>query len=757
MRRTFPLLIALLLVVGAVSVAAGKQVLIEPFDAEKGWKLEYFANGVSSFQTGDLSGNKLTIIDLDGRPVAKWQYAFTTSGPDAIQIHLDKQLEGETSTFGLFVYGDASGHILMYEVVDAEGEIFFTWFGPITWSGWKYVESDIELDRYAPGSASVGGNGEIDYPVRFFKLTLVDREPGFKGSGTLYLKDLQAKTRTDEPGPAAAGPPLQPQNTKEGALIVPGVFPRATPPDPTLVVYDNRSNDWEMQLALACMQGLVNREKPRLYFINYEEDNFWLSWLKERQYVKEVIREEDPWSLFRRFSDSYRGVVIADPALPASINVAAMLASVEDALAVTPRIYDVMTTWLGDLPIIEDLRGRWTSNASAYEWAFENLWPQMSHQALALMFPETSAQYPRDYLVQQRIFTLFVHGSKDTGPGVDPVKEKGLFDRILQETPPNIPLMGWPSYADRWGISEYEMLKWASRYGKFLPVTEFSSNLSVHSGYTVDPGVWKQPVFDREPPAYDPSKIYVAVSVLDSGDAAWYWQRRQLTVWDDPARGTIPIGWSLNPLMVELAPTVLEWYYQHLTDRDELYAAMSGIGYMFAPEYGTSLDNREAVLDAFLEETARQMDRLDLHAVAMHVGAWGEPAFHTELFKQYIDKLGNLTALLPGFGRQDDVTPDNANYLLNGVPVMHMQTRWMVGDISSRSAQNEIEFLVDSIKRMTKDKRPAFITAMALSWTVPPIAILRASQLLGDEYVFVTPSELARLFREAVQRGDIEM
>jgi hypothetical protein len=84
------------------------------------------------------------------------------------------------------------------------------------------------------------------------------------------------------------------------------------------------------------------------------------------------------------------------------------------------------------------------------------------------------------------------------------------------------------------------------------------------------------------------------------------------------------------------------------------------------------------------------------------------------------------------------------------VPVFHCLTRWvpwtLSGDLSQRREDAEVANLVAEVRRMTPEQRPGFMSVFALSWTFRPEMINQAAADLGDPYVFVTPSQLARLY-----------
>lgn len=99
---------------------------------------------------------------------------------------------------------------------------------------------------------------------------------------------------------------------------------------------------WDTWHALAALQGIVNRDQPRLYTFytegfGVETDVFWWDW----------YRGEDGWlrdtkvhelsglrQAVETFRDRVRGLVVYDPAVPATSNLASTAAGCEDLLPV---------------------------------------------------------------------------------------------------------------------------------------------------------------------------------------------------------------------------------------------------------------------------------------------------------------------------------------------------------------------------------------------------------------------------------------
>ena len=136
---------------------------------------------------------------------------------------------------------------------------------------------------------------------------------------------------------------------------------RAEEPEP-FYVYDmsslrefDRANPaetrrvWDETLLVSALQGLANRDSARLYVLfvhgfGHNTDQFWLDlfsqelpcdpprkgWLQDRERRGVQSLEE----LLGVFSDSYRGVVLYDERVPATVNVALTVAGAEKLLPV---------------------------------------------------------------------------------------------------------------------------------------------------------------------------------------------------------------------------------------------------------------------------------------------------------------------------------------------------------------------------------------------------------------------------------------
>ncbi|MEN8127943.1 MAG: GxGYxYP domain-containing protein, partial [Planctomycetota bacterium] len=408
-----------------------------------------------------------------------------------------------------------------------------------------------------------------------------------------------------------------------------GFFPRISEPLPEQLVvcslsdhYGSSPKENSIGFTVACLQGIVNRTKPRIYLFNNRKgaeyyDEAWLAYIQSKGYTGSEEVVSDPKELINRFRKEITGVIIYDTELPGSLHAARMLAGLKNALPVSPKTLDDLKDL--NLPVVMDLRGKWKRNVDAYEFIYENYWDQMNHHVLNWMYPMTVHHSINDYLVAFNVFSFWVSGHDDNETGADPVAEEQFLNKLLASTPGNVPVTGWPNYSDHTGVQEYTAMRWVSEYGKFFPGTEFSSNLTVHTAIRPDKSVFQQK-FRKKPSGVklEKDKIYIAVDIIDSGDGVWYHQFHQRKIWADPIRGTVPTGFCLNPQVYDLTPVVAQWYYENATPNEELFSFI----YMNSETYATRFcqKDQDRILAEFASLTGDYCRKMDMKGIEVYNG-----------------------------------------------------------------------------------------------------------------------------------------
>lgn len=494
------------------------------------------------------------------------------------------------------------------------------------------------------------------------------------------------------------------------------------------------------QLLFATLQGIVNRSQPRIYLL-HPSDEGKETWLRDGLGVS-CTMHDSPWKLLDKYGREARGLVVYDPQAPDTVNVATTLAGLKDALAVSPGLLDRLTSAPFNYAVLDDLRGRFASRLDAYQWQFENLWPQTTHRMLIALSPTRGVEirdrkrvvytellresrpvqnasnrevrevdlspfvakgaafvrfedsHPEDgwgaalhevvIRADDKVIGRFVPGTEEelpflydaggsaTNPGsgghrfadngrfftyrfappagtrrlvlsldiwnqfrvsaldeepprthreepyaflrdyavanramvfwLDPniTGERTLLERIFAGVKPYTPYLGWfaQDVAGEFGGTEL-----ASRHGVYVLAADWSPNLTVFSGARAS---LKRP---KSPPAPKlENKVYVSF-VMSEGDNLQYNQHRMRRLWDDPARGRVPITWTTTPVLQYVAPAVLAHFQRTATPNDLLIAGPSGAGYIYPTPWP------DATFDVFARATDQQMRRTGMNTV----------------------------------------------------------------------------------------------------------------------------------------------
>jgi hypothetical protein len=142
-----------------------------------------------------------------------------------------------------------------------------------------------------------------------------------------------------------------------------------------LAVFDARRAALPERITLTALQGIVNRDAPRLYLLQRADDQEWAG-LYQRLLGTKQVRVNGRGDLLRRFKTRLKGYVVWDPAAPATANLATTLAGLDDLLPVPPDL-EAEAKALG-LACRTDFRGQFAGDdpLAAYAWAAEHLWPR---------------------------------------------------------------------------------------------------------------------------------------------------------------------------------------------------------------------------------------------------------------------------------------------------------------------------------------------------------------------------------------------
>lgn len=506
-----------------------------------------------------------------------------------------------------------------------------------------------------------------------------------------------------------------------------------------LDVYTLRNVPRDIQLSVTTLVGLINRPQPKVYLVTGDSDLFWFN--EVFTFIPHAVfstpAEEVLDALLTTYRSSVRGLIIYDPKFIDSINIATMLAGQKDAVVVSPAQAQTLQQAPHRLDILADLRTyQWKSRLQAYDWAKRHLLADCSPKVVAGLDPRIAGGL-RSFLVATRAFIYWLD-PRDflPDPGVNWMSERCLMKKILKAFPPGAVHLGW-------FIDEGAGVSLASRAAKPVLATDFYSNLEVWTSVRAElPS--KAPISRKGSDAHLEEKVFVSFT-MSEGDNLQYNLRRLQHIWHDPARGSIPIGWTISPVLSEAAPAMAAYYIRTATSNDELVAGPSGAGYIYPSHWPRQH------LSAFLERTGQLMQRMNLRVLEvlnrdilqllLTLGDAGLALTNRKLQRRFIRALSpfGLCGLLSGDGQHN---PTWAK--ISGVPVY--QNLGMGESVSST---------VNMIKKAAAGNRhrPLYLSVYILAWKMSPSDLKQVVEQLGKEYEVVRPGVLLTMLAGTRQQA----
>lgn len=582
----------------------------------------------------------------------------------------------------------------------------------------------------------------------------------------------------------------------------------ATPP---LVVFDMEKHlaglggdsvlQYDTLKYVAAVQGIVNRVEPRLVIrftggtgpngpLNV--DDYWLahmreSWLKDRA----IERIDSLERLMELFPEALQGVVLWDPGVPATANVAATICGVEGwlPLRANAELYKRLVENGPRLPVKMTLVGRFdgsetgSAKCDAYRWAQrEYLERGRCNDSLMAYYIDGYSQVPgqpgfqypdlanaglanADYYIARKAFFFDLSPWSDEAPVDDPRQKigtdtetlRGLLAAIYQQNhgkkmttvggfvPWNLkytnagpagsqhePVPAEWTYAAI--LSSYNAIMDADALGLVcLANASAYAHFPLQKHYRQNPRPAKRPL---EP------KTYVLVYMGDYDSAAWL-SSSISNVWDDPARGTMPIAWAFNPNLADRVPYVFDYVYRTKTPNDWFIAGDSGAGYLnpnllAGSRLGSGIPG---ALPLWIRHNKAYFKRFDYSITGFVInGFHGTMPLHVQ--KAYAQFSPDGVGMQLGF----------AQALVGGTPFLRH-----VSDIYPDP--NNLDKTADEMARFAKPDKPQFLIYRMILQKASTLAAVRdrlSGKYPDQQWEFCDPYTFFDLYRRAQRHEHVQ-
>lgn len=422
---------------------------------------------------------------------------------------------------------------------------------------------------------------------------------------------------------------------------------------------------YDTLVLVAAIQGIVNRNGAHFY-IDYvtntgsdynganpyivegvpsssDPDGYWFDQLTAKgEFLsgKKVVKIESIGKLISLFRPFFNGVVVWDPAVAATSNVALTVAGVDDLLPMRYDeglgVYDWFVRRNEILPVKRNLVGVFTGKGKipetklpttgskkcdAYIWALEKyLKPgktnktRMSGHVDAASESVYDVTYGNledqalvniDYYIAERCFFWDLSPWPGMTPNDDPTQMPGTDYQTLckiltaqnklagkEMTTVGVFAPFKTKYCDEAGMksapnavqNEWQYMSLMSTYNCQVDADQagFGSvaNLSIMRQYPLKES-YKQN--SKEPKTTKlENKNYVVFYSADMDSSAVMGKAMVTALWNDPKRGEVPIAWSFNTNAQNRVPHVIDHLYKTKTENDYFVATDNGTGYFNA-------------------------------------------------------------------------------------------------------------------------------------------------------------------------------
>ncbi|MDR1121564.1 MAG: T9SS type A sorting domain-containing protein [Dysgonamonadaceae bacterium] len=489
----------------------------------------------------------------------------------------------------------------------------------------------------------------------------------------------------------------------------------------------------EMYL-FSSLKGLINRTQPRIF--SYEGDNLAegaYTWFNALGVKWKEWGASSTWSVLTKYKDEIDGLVVYDPDQIHTVNLAIPIAHRKNALIAAPELLERLKADPYNFPVLEDLRElHFTKVNDIYNYAYDNFWKDddtVDKRILISLSPENHKSGLREYAVALGTPVVWLDPNKFTGLING---EKAILEKFMKLMPQGANCLGW------W-TSEQDGVELGSYYGITTMASDYSVNLTFHSGTP-------RTVAARPMPAKPElqNKIYVAFIISD-GDNLQYIEHVMLKLWNNADRGSVPMGWTISPAMVDAMPGALNYYHRTSTDNDNLISGPSGYGYTY-PNYwlnSSSKTNAEA-LAAFVAKTEEYNVKAGIRVITIWNTITG--GINLEVGTAFANNSSTLLGLTAqNTGGTMSIYGSNRDPDVNRLPGKPLTCNYCGG----------VEAMKDHISSASADwlkgskQAPLFLIIQAENWANSPTTFKEVMNSLNKEYYqVVRPDHIFQLIRE---------
>jgi len=456
------------------------------------------------------------------------------------------------------------------------------------------------------------------------------------------------------------------------------------------------------------LEGIVNRAQPRMACVSAASEGEF-TWMNIHGLPQDTLTS---FQAVSKYETNVTGLVVYDTNQWDTLNLATTIAGVKNELMCDGALLSTLTNSPYNLTVKDDLRGMFSTKYQVYNYLNTNYWSQCNHRILGGL--ETNVfWYLRDYLVAERCAVLWLD------PGGVSADATAMQPFVSSMSPANSVYIGW------WP-NETSDMQWIASYGIPVMASDLYDNATLYGGVATNISI---PAIPPAPTLQN--KIYVSLTLSD-GDNVQYMQHTMYMNWQSSSRGKVPIGWTVQPLLANFDPAMLNYFWSTASTDDCLVAGPSGAGYTRINYWSA------ANVTAYTKASNPYLQQDGIRAVTV----WNTVSASTA------NTYATNCPTLVGINDQDDgyLTANN-----KGLPDLGFPS---TGNYATNAS--ELINAITNIGASWSGFSPIFIAVQGSAWDVKPAdcqTVASSLSAISTNYVIVRPDHLFLLYRQATGLG----
>ena len=506
-------------------------------------------------------------------------------------------------------------------------------------------------------------------------------------------------------------------------------FPKPDEFDFLYVVYDRLQFTHRERIMLASMQGITAKDTPCIYIVMNGNYQLWLDEMVETRGIQtEAVT--DLYLLLETVRESINGYILYDLTDGTSLNVATSLAGINRAILVDYTMEETVKAM--GFECIMDVRG------CDDKWLYDNYKDQFGYgedkindtiilEQRALETDERNFLL-RDYAIFCNMACIYQSDSL--------LKDK--FLNLLEE---DSILIGWGN-GDK--VGESEMGSASARNGVMQVASDWHSNLSVLSALRPMEEIIEQQTA-TDPETLVTENVHYVTFIWTDGENI-QWTSGDFAVnpkyWASESRGEYSIGWGINNLLYEAAPSTLEYFYETAANNENAkdYFVV-GPHFAYATQYKETLNEWTYHLDILMGKTGLKYVQInELETLERYPEAFDEYTEHENIhglfyleYEKYHKHGGKIIW-------SNDKPVVTAKYAI-----------WDPGAMEDATLEDCLEKLNSAPVDITSEDGYTFVTVHAWSgYTMDDLCDM--IDQLADHVKVVTPDEFMQQIIKNVER-----